>query len=115
MDQLTKEAFFKLHAYTDQAAAKASTIGGFYHAGRVYVKGPAFDAYFSRAALHSTKNSVHGQLYQLIKDVVAAKKAANPTEAQKVLTHYGQVDIVNDFGGVDFFADATDVFEAGQP
>ena len=114
IDELAKEAVFRLHCYTDQTHAKTSTTGGFYHGGSITVRNVVFDAYFSRNALHQTKNSVHGQVYQLIKDVIAAKAATAPTDLQRQLASYGQVDIDNDFGGTDFFKDAIDVFEEGQ-
>ena len=108
MDNLVKEAVFKLNSYTDQTTAKASNVGGYFHSGVIIVRGETFDTYFSRAALAASNNSVHGQAYQLIKDLIAAKNTTTPTDAQKVLIQYGQVDVNNSFGGLALFQGATD-------
>lgn len=109
IDEKAREAkfFFSLYAdssHIDQPARREAV--------HVTFRGAAFDAYFSKAAVVASGVNAYAGIYQAVTDATAAFKAkagnATLTDAQRVLTSMGNVDIASDFGGSLVFDGATE-------
>lgn len=107
IDQRMREAKVIVGLYADAAHADQPVKQ---EAAIVYFRYAAFDAYFTRAAMAASTN-VYAITYDVIVAATAAfvakRDGAQLTDAQKVLTTMGNVDIYSDFGNSLAFEGAT--------